>query len=187
MTTPTRPFRLAPFPGSAGTSGISVSGTVLRQSEALAVRFEVTGNVGDIDIAPPVGAPERRDKLWEATCFEMFLGIPDSDAYLEFNLSPSHHWNAYRFDGYRKGMRNEPLLRELPFATERTSERFSLSLELEISSLVRDRHPVSIGLTAVILMRNGTTTYWALSHTGPEPDFHRRDSFSLLLPAHEGA
>lgn len=187
MSRTTHPFRLTPFPESAGTSGISVSGSVSRRPEALAVRFEVTGNVGDIDIAPPVAAPERRDKLWEATCFELFLGIPDSDAYLEFNLAPSHHWNAYRFDGYRTGMRNETFLRELPFTTERVSDRFNLSLEVGISRLIPGSRPIPAGITAVIRLRDGTTSYWALAHTGPEPDFHRRDSFILRLPGHEGA
>jgi hypothetical protein len=28
---------------------------------------------------------------------------------------------------------------------------------------------------------DGGTTYWALTHRGPEPDFHRRNSFILEL------
>ncbi len=186
MRRSTHPFRLAPFPGSAGTSGISISGSISCRAGILTVRFEMSGNIGNVDVAPPVDVPERHDNLWEATCFELFLGIPGSDAYLEFNLSPSHHWNAYRFDGYRTGMRNETLLRELPFTTERASDRFSLSLEAGISGLVPGNRPVPAGITAVIRMRDGMTTYWALAHTGAEPDFHRRDSFILQLPGHEG-
>lgn len=186
MTMKTHSFRLVPFPGSAGTSGISISGRLSRLAGNLAVRFDVTGNLDEIEFAPPAAAPERRDALWQATCFEMFLGVPDSDAYLEFNLSPSCHWNAYRFDEYRKGMREEALLRELPFTTKQASDRFSLSLEVGISSLVPDNRPVPAGISAVIGMRDGMTTYWALAHTGSEPDFHRRDSFIFRLPGHEG-
>ncbi|OQA07760.1 MAG: hypothetical protein BWY66_01262 [bacterium ADurb.Bin374] len=180
------PFRLVPFPGSTGTSGISISGSVARTAGNLAIRFDVAGNLDDIDIAPPADVPERRDHLWEATCLEMFLGFPASEGYLEFNFSPARHWNAYRFDGYRNGMRRETLLRDLPVATERTSDRFSLSLEAGISGLLPNSRPIPAGITAVIRKRDGTTTYWALTHTGPEPDFHRRDSFALRLPGHEG-
>jgi len=186
MMQPAQSFRLEPFPGSTGASAISISGSVSRPAGKLAIRFDVTGSLDAIEFASPADAPERRDHLWEATCFEMFLGTPDSDACLEFNLSPSRHWNVYHFDGYRQGMRNEVLLRDLPFSTERTSDQFGLSLEVGISRLIPDSRPISAGITAVIRMRNGTTTYWALAHTGSEPDFHRRDSFILRLPGREG-
>jgi len=35
----------------------------------------------------------------------------------------------------------------------------------------------------VLERRNGALEYWALSHPGPEADFHRRDGFSLRLVA----
>ncbi|MEB3264615.1 MAG: hypothetical protein VKJ66_09615 [Synechococcus sp.] len=41
--------------------------------------------------------------------------------------------------------------------------------------------PLRIGVTAVLEDRRGGISYWALAHTGPEPDFHRRDSFLLRL------
>jgi hypothetical protein len=43
--------------------------------------------------------------------------------------------------------------------------------------------PLEISLTAVIDQVGQGGSYWALAHTGAEPDFHRRDSFRLrLLP-----
>jgi hypothetical protein len=43
--------------------------------------------------------------------------------------------------------------------------------------------PLEISLTAVIDQVGQGVSYWALAHTGAEPDFHRRDSFGLrLLP-----
>jgi hypothetical protein len=43
--------------------------------------------------------------------------------------------------------------------------------------------PLEISLTAVIEQVGKGVSYWALAHTGAEPDFHRRDSFRLGLSA----
>jgi hypothetical protein len=42
--------------------------------------------------------------------------------------------------------------------------------------------PLEISLTVVIDQVGQGASYWALAHTGAEPDFHRRDSFGLRLP-----
>jgi hypothetical protein len=42
--------------------------------------------------------------------------------------------------------------------------------------------PLEVSLTAVIEQVGEGVSYWALAHTGAEPDFHRRDSFWLRLP-----
>jgi hypothetical protein len=42
--------------------------------------------------------------------------------------------------------------------------------------------PLELSLTAVIDQVGQGVSYWALAHTGAEPDFHRRDSFRLRLP-----
>ena len=54
--------------------------------------------------------PRRRDRLWEETCLELFLGEEGSERYWEFNLSPAGHWNVYRFEFYvsDKGSLSEP-------------------------------------------------------------------------------
>jgi hypothetical protein len=41
--------------------------------------------------------------------------------------------------------------------------------------------PLEVSLTAVIEQVVQGVSYWALAHTGAEPDFHRRDSFRLRL------
>src|SRR4029450_11259927 len=63
---------------------------------------------GTADLVLP--NPEKRgraDGLWKTTCAEAFVGL-SRGAYLEFNFSPSGKWAAYRFEGPRKGMRDEP-------------------------------------------------------------------------------
>ena len=38
-----------------------------------------------------------------------------------------------------------------------------------------------VGIAAVIKLAGGGLTYWALTHPGPQADFHRRDSFLVEL------
>ena len=52
---------------------------------------------------PEATARVRTDELWRTTCFEAF--VRTDGGYVEYNLSPSGAWAAYRFDGYREGMR----------------------------------------------------------------------------------
>ncbi|HNW33310.1 MAG TPA: DOMON-like domain-containing protein [Candidatus Ozemobacteraceae bacterium] len=174
-------FVLAPFPEYRQKPAFDLAGTISRTAGKLAIRYALSGNLHSIDVAEQASTPLRLDHLWETTCFEFFLAAPARDEYWEFNLSPARHWNAYHFDGYRKGMREESLVSELPFRIERTDRRFSLSLELDISPLIPAKSPVSAGITAVLRTHEGKTGYWALTHKGSEPDFHRLDSFILQL------
>jgi len=40
---------------------------------------------------------------------------------------------------------------------------------------------LQFGFAAVLEQKNGNLSYWALTHNGVDPDFHRRDSFLLEL------
>jgi hypothetical protein len=40
---------------------------------------------------------------------------------------------------------------------------------------------LEVAISAVIKLRSGNVTCWALTHPGPEADFHRRDSFIIEL------
>lgn len=105
----------------------------------------------------------------------------DSDAYVEYNFSPSFAWAAYTFDRYRTGMR--PM-------------EVGLDPEVEISEAGRDTfflaaefdpppkfEPGLVNLAAVVEEADGTKSYWALAHpaSGP-PDFHDPACFVLELP-----
>src|SRR5436190_13084183 len=66
--------------------------------------FRVAGDISRLVIPSPA-TPARTDELWKTTCFEIF-SAGDGASYDEYNLSPSGAWAAYRFDGYREGMRD---------------------------------------------------------------------------------
>lgn len=174
-------FALLPFPAPQIIPEISIQGVVRRTAGNLFLSVDLSGDISEI-VFPERGSPEeRRDKLWEETCFEFFLSPHRNRQYWEFNLSPSGHWNVYRFDEYRKGMAPEPAFSRLPFLFTRTSEALSLAMDLQISGLFPTETPVDVGITAVINFRKPGIAYYALAHKTPEPDFHQRSTFLISL------
>jgi len=137
---------------------------------------------GDLDgiTLPSPSALVHADELWRHTCFEAFIASQEGDGYVEFNVSPSHAWAAYAFDGYRSGMR--PAIVEAPKITVmRDAERFELDVSLQLPPNVG----TWLGLTAVIEHADGELAYWALAHAPGKPDFHHRAGFVAELPAPE--
>ena len=180
-------FFLKPFPGEGNPAGVSIGGSIARRADALSVRYEVRGNLSELSIRPAVEPPGRRDRLWEDTCLELFLGTPDCGEYWEFDLSPAGPWNAYRFTGYREEMREEPAFTSLPLAVRIGQDVLELSIELHAGKIIRAEETIQAGVAAVVKTANGGTNHWALTHPGPRPDFHRRENFALEFPPRQGA
>lgn len=146
---------------------------------ALLVEYAVTGDIAALKL-PAVTAPARRDNLWQATCFELFVALDDG-SYAEFNFSSSTCWAAYRFDDYRIGMRAAERVEPLISVTG-TDHRLEVTVQLDLAVLVPDLDR-SVGLSAVIEQADGTKSWWALAHPLDKPDFHHRDCFALQLGA----
>jgi hypothetical protein len=177
------PFRLRPFASDPGLEAFELTGWARRGvgGDRLELRYELRGPLEQLRIPEPVESPERRDGLWEATCFEAFLAVEAEEAYREINLSPAGHWNLYRLDGYRRGLRPEPALTALPLTQLRTAESLWMGLTLDLSALLPAPQPLELAITAVLEGRDGALSHWALAHPGGEADFHRRDGFLLCL------
>jgi hypothetical protein len=178
---PTR-FFLKPFPGEGNPAGVTIGGTIARSADALTLRYEVRGNLSKLSIPAAAEAPRRKDRLWEETCLELFLGTADSLEYWEFDFSPSGHWNAYRFTRYREGMREEPAITSLPFDVRRDSKALLLTAEIGIGKIVPAGKDLAAAVAAVIKANDGGKSHWAPVHPASRPDFHRRDGFALILP-----
>jgi hypothetical protein len=143
----------------------------------LALTYRLNGEIGRLRLPPPATSL-RRDGLWRRTCFEAFIREAQSEAYVEFNFSPSGEWAAYRFTGYRDGM--APAL-EIPAPRiETRAEAGSFILRVWLEGLVDT--PWRLGLSGVIEAENGDVAYWALAHPPGKPDFHHSQAFSLQLP-----
>jgi hypothetical protein len=176
-----RDFSLQPFLATSLPPDIKIAGSIARGAAILAIRYDLRGRLAELAIPEPAEMPARRHGLWEATCFEFFLGAKDSPQYWEFNLSPAGHWNAYRFSGYRQGMAEETALTSLVFRVRRRPDSLRVVLELEVDKIVGANQPLELGIAAVIKLVGGGLTYWALTHPGGQADFHRRDSFQVEL------
>lgn len=179
MTHPLHPrnFLLKPFPGEENRPGLTIGGSIVRRADTLSVLYEVRGNLSMLAIPGPVETPRRKERLWEGTCLELFLGTPGSARYWEFNLSPAGHWNVYRFTRYREGMREESAYSSLPFRVRIGPGTLWLSVDIGIARILPSVEDVRAGIAAVIETVDGGKSHWAPAHPGPRPDFHRRDRF----------
>lgn len=129
------------------------------------VRFRVNGDPARLIIPPPAAAV-RTDELWRTTCCELFVAGLGGAGYLEFNLSPSGRWAAYRFSGYREDMTNADAEIIITFVHDTKGFTLEAVIKCEISN------PARIGLTAVIEEVDGHIRYWASGFAPGKPDFH---------------
>jgi hypothetical protein len=174
-------FSLTPFPCDGLVPPMRIACTIARQRDELSITYALLGPVAEIAIPVAAQDPERRNALWKETCFELFLAPEESDHYWEFNLSPAGHWNVYRFSSYREGMQEEPAFASLPFAVQTSRNALNLSIVIGLKRIIDAGQPLMIGIAAAVKAAGGRTSYWALIHRGPDPDFHRRDSFIVEI------
>jgi len=184
---------LEPFGGLPHPPDLTVSGQARRQGGRQADRLELVWRLaGDLEalvLPDPSQSRRRCDGLWQTTCLEAFWGFAGQEAYWELNLAPNGDWNLYRLSHYRGPLAPVALAAAPPWQVRRTAGELELAVELDLSEVVGADEPgvaglpLEISLTAVIDQVGQGGSYWALAHTGAEPDFHRRDSFRLrLLP-----
>jgi hypothetical protein len=174
-------FALQPFPATSNLPQIEINGRVNRKDRMLSIEYQLFGDLNAISIAPPASTPSRQFHLWEATCFEFFIGIPGDANYWEFNLSPSGDWAVFALDDYRQGLRDELAFTSLPFKVDRYPNYITLSLEFDLSELILAEQDLEMSVTTVIKSSQDELSYWAISHSGKEADFHLRDSFSIEM------
>ncbi len=174
-------FSLRPFPTDNPVPVLTITGSISRASNILVIRYELSCPLQEIKIPQPSNMPVRRNSLWKETCFEFFLGREKSESYREFNLSPSGHWNVYYFRSYRQEMKEEAAVLSLPFSVQKNAGILKLALELNLDRIVPAEDLLNVAISTIIKQTDGRTTYWALTHPGPEADFHHRDGFILGL------
>ncbi len=150
----------------------------------LRVRFELEGDLERLRI-PPVQATQAiqaGERLWEHTCFEVFMGCEADERYREFNVAPSRQWATYAFRRRREAEARD--LNGIPvIQVERTGRNIALDLALPLEPMFAEC-PLRLGLSAVLEDTAGACSHWALRHPGDRPDFHHPESFALRLPAH---
>lgn len=174
-------FALRPFPHALASPAVNVRATLARRAHRLALRFALSDPASQVDLPDRAATPARKNNLWEETCFEFFVAAKNEMPYWEFNLAPSGHWNVYRFEAYRRGMREEARLSALPFTVNRPAQGATLQAEIDLRHLGLGALSLQVGVTTVVKLKNGETRYWAIEHCGAQPDFHLRESFIVEM------
>jgi hypothetical protein len=174
-------FNLQPFSTDGMMPQIAISGRIDRQGDLLSIEYLLQGDLDKVAIEPRLDAPTRKLELWNATCFEFFIGVAGSPNYWEFNLAPTGDWNVYALDNYRQNLRSELAFASLPFKIDRTANALRLNLACDLGKMIEPDLKLEIAITAVIKSTQAEISYWALTHTGTEADFHRRDSFTIEI------
>lgn len=176
-------FSLAPFPSAAAPPVAAVEADLRREGDRLHFLYRVSG-AAELK-APPPSAPVRCDGLWRTTCFEAFIKPGAGEPYVEFNFSPSGAWAAYRFDGYRRGMRDAAVTAPV-IHWRRLGRAVELVAQIKASELALSPS-ARLGLSAILERKRREKSYWALAHAGDKPDFHRADAFIARLPTESRA
>ncbi|MEM8501997.1 MAG: DOMON-like domain-containing protein [Cyanobacteria bacterium P01_D01_bin.1] len=183
-------FHLKPFEPIGSDTKLSITGMVTLEGTRLTIAYLLSGGLEKVAIAPldsegtrPKGT--RRDRLWEQTCFEFFLTSSSKPTahtpYWEFNLSPSKEWNIFSLDKYRQGKKEELAISHLPFDVEKREEDIYIDLEMDTSTLTSIDQSLWLGVSAVVLLKTGQQTFWAITHPSLAADFHHPESFVLSL------
>lgn len=175
MIVPSPPQNLWPHPTTACPDVLALHARVSGASGgAWHLRFELAADLGTLRVPAADETPGARDQLWRHTCFEAFVGQPDSSSYHEFNFSPAGHWAAWRFGAERVRHPDAPALPAPRLECNRTDRRLTLDAWLPASALPDGNGECLLGLCAVVESANGRLSYWALAHPRAKPDFHDR-------------
>src|SRR5262245_27726282 len=104
--------QLLPHPTSPEPAVVGLDATIERMAATrLQLDYRLQGELDALQIEA-MTIPRPADRLWEHTCFELFVRLPGGTAYCELNFATSGAWAAYRFGAYREGM--EPMARVNP-------------------------------------------------------------------------
>ena len=182
-------FSLVSFADNDLSQNLKIEGTIQREEDTLSIVYRLSGDIDKVVLPELNSTDSRAEKLWEETCFELFLGAGLERAkdllYREFNLSPSGAWNVLTLQGYRYATKEEPSFEALPFTVEKQEDALKVKADINISSLAEASQPLRLGVSAVLLVKDGSgeakETFWAIKHPASKPDFHHPNSFALSL------
>ena len=129
-------------------------------------------------LIPEAEEPARVDELWKTTCFEAFLRPLDEAGYTEWSFAPSGQWASYDFIGYRENMTEAEVGSPPYIRMEDNLTWWTLGATIAVPADTN----WELGLSAVLEEKDGTKSYWALSHPREKPDFHDPGCFAARLP-----
>lgn len=180
-----RTLALTPHPQFRNRAVRSIEAHIARGSDGmLAIRYVLDADLDALRI-PPQRSARHADRLWQHTCFEVFMREAGASPYVELNFSPSGEWAMYAFDRYRvpaSAKTDRPAPR---MTVSKTSAALELEAAIQLDTMIAPSNAdLAIAISAVIEDREGALSYWALAHPAGQPDFHHANSFALTLSHH---
>lgn len=149
-----------------------------QNEESFFISYRIREGIGQVDLGNGTPIKERILKLWEKTCFELFIKN-EKEEYIEFNFSPVFEWNCFYFK--KKG---DPLTEYGPMQRPAIEVLLSKDHFLIFIEIKKEFFPpaflngaMSAGISAVIKDKTKSLSYWALTHCDSRPNFHHFDSF----------
>ena len=168
---------------SAGVHGIEAR-VVRTRAGMLLLDYAAAGTLDRVRVPAP--RPSHiGERLWQHTCFEVFIRAQGAPQYHELNFAPSRAWAPFAFAQYRQGaaLLDEALDPRIDPRSDAGSLTLQARIRLDLLSPLHAGAALSLGLAAVIEDRDGALSYWALAHPPGRPDFHHPDAFALELDA----
>jgi phosphopantetheinyl transferase len=80
-------------------------------------------------------------------------------------------------------MQEEAGFSTLPFSASHSSDCLAIALDFDLEKIIPTEQVIDIAIASVIKSKNSQVSYWALTHSAEEADFHQRSSFILDLAA----
>lgn len=151
-----------------------------QNSDSFFVSYSLKKNIGLVDLGPSTPHKERVMKLWEKTCFEIFIKN-EKDSYVEFNFSPNFEWNCFYFqkkgDALKEWERMNRPSTDILLSLDHYFLVAEIRKELFPPGFFDGNHELSVGISSVLKEKSGSLSYWALSHHDSRPNFHDFRSF----------
>ncbi len=176
-------FSLTPY-NKATAPATEVLAELNQNEESVFISYRIQKGLPLVDLGSSTPHKERVLKLWEKTCFELFIKN-EKDSYVEFNFSPNFEWNCFYFA--KKGDPLEEWTRMNRPATEilLSLDHYFLFAEIRKElfpvGFFDGTHELRCGISSVIKGPNGVLSYWALSHHDTRPNFHDFRSFEKIF------
>lgn len=171
-------FSLIPYEPKSAPK-IKIDCELNQARDSIFISYKVQGALESLDLGTGVPKHARQIKLWEKTCFELFIK-DETNSYIEFNFSPDFEWNCFYFE--KKG---DPLLEFKKMEQVKFDILFSNDVVHIVLELQKRMFPdqffegkLAAGISSVIKEKTGNLSYWALSHHDIKPNFHDFRSFS---------
>lgn len=172
-------YSLIPF-NTATAPQTNITVELNQNAESLFVSYRIREGLDLIDLGNGTPKKERVIGLWEKTCFELFIKN-QLGQYIEFNFSPTFEWNCFYFNKKGDALAEYQLM-QMPVTDILLSEdhflHFSvIKKEYLPKGFFDSQNELHAGITSVIKEKNGSMSYWALSHADSKPNFHDFRSF----------